>query len=81
MVSRHGHDGRAKAAQKGRCAVVLRGPAAVGQVAGGDDQLGLHLRRERTDRLLERGVVARPEMEIREVQDARNHRRSRLYSE
>ena len=68
---------RRKAAARSCCVA----PAAVRQIAGRDDQLGLRLRHERADRLVERGVVARAEMEIREVQDARNHRRSRLYSE
>ena len=65
MVPRDGHDRRAKAAQKGGGAVVLGGPPAVRQVAGGDDQLGLCPRHERPDRLVNRGVVTRPEMEIR----------------
>ena len=75
-------DRRAEAAQEGGGAVVLVAPAAVRQVAARDDQLGLRPRSTSAPIACSRTrVVARPEMEIGDVQDARNHRRSRLYSE
>ena len=74
--------GAAERAQERRRPVVLLAPAPVGQVAGRDDQFGLDsLRAERASASLENRVVARPEMQIRNVEDARIHRRSRLYSE
>ncbi len=81
MVPRDGHHRRAQPPQECGGLVVLGASAAVCQVAGRDDQIGPGLSHEIADRIMDHGVVARAEMEIRQVQDARSHRRSRLYSE
>jgi hypothetical protein len=67
--------------KRGGRAAVLLGSAPVGQIAGGDDQFRLQPLQQIGQRMLQYRVVARSEMEIRKVEDARIHRRSRLYSE
>ena len=63
------------------CLLVLVTPAAVRQVAAGDDELGRDPLDQVGQRALEDVVVAGPEMEVRDVEDACLHRRSRLYSD
>ena len=62
-------------------AIVLGGLPPVRQIAGRNDQLRLQALQQVGERMLDDGAVAGPDMQIRKVEDARNHRRSRLYSE
>jgi hypothetical protein len=60
---------------------MLVAPAPVRQVAARDHELGVDAVGEAAQRVEEQVVVPRPEVEVRDVQEARRHRRSRLYSD
>jgi hypothetical protein len=72
--------GQAEAAEKPRGALVLAAPRAMGQIAGRDEQLGLEFLEQLSQRMLDRRVLARTEVEIGEVKNPRPHGRSRLYT-
>jgi precorrin-4 methylase len=60
---------------------VLVPPPAVGEVAARDHELRRGALDETGEGALENRIVTRTEMKVGDMQDARNHRRSRLYSE
>ncbi len=63
----------AERTQKARRALVLGAPAAVCEVAAGDDQLGLDRSDQRGERALDGRVLLRARMDVGDVQDARRH--------
>jgi hypothetical protein len=78
VVAGHGEEGCPEPAQECGRLVVLLGPAAVREVAARNDQLGCDLLHQRADPALDRRIVLRAEVQVRDVEDARSHRRSRL---
>ena len=81
VIPRNRHHRRAEPTEEGGRAIVLGGLPPVRQIAGRNDQLRLQALQQVGERMLDDGAVAGPDMQIRKVEDARNHRRSRLYSE
>jgi hypothetical protein len=84
VVSGHCEDRPAKAFEEVRRAGVLLGSPSVRQVAAGDDQLRVDPLDQVRKTRLDPWLVARADMEIREVKESRRgagHRRSRLYTQ
>jgi hypothetical protein len=84
MVARDGEDRPPEALQERGGAFVLRGAAAVREVAARDDQLGVDSLDQGSEARLEPRFLARADMEIREVEKScpgAGHRRGRLYTQ
>jgi hypothetical protein len=78
VVARDRENRRAEPLQEPGCPLVLLGSTAVGQVAARDDELRPHVDEQRCYRLLDRGILARAEMQVGDVENAGGHGRSRL---
>ena len=78
MVSRDREEWTAETPEEGRGAGVLVLPAAMRQVTAHDDQFGVLRLDQRDQRALDLGVLARPDVEIRDVEHAGRHGRWRL---
>ena len=70
MVSGNDQKRRAEGAQKRCRALVLFGRVAVRQIAARDDELGGELGDERTEIVLDLGLLTRARMEVGNLQDA-----------
>jgi hypothetical protein len=81
VVSWHGQDGRPKALQKLRCALVLARPPAVREVTGGDDQHRREARNQLAQGRLDGLFLARPDVQVGEVDQADWHDRGTLYTQ
>jgi hypothetical protein len=80
VVAGYGQHGRRQAAQESRGARVLVAFAAVRQVAGRDHELGLDAFDESVQGTLEEGLLARPDVDVGDVNQASWHSRGRLYT-
>ena len=80
VVAGDDEQGWAECAQQRRCRLVLHGRSPVGEVAAGDHELRLEALDERRERPLGGRRLGRAYVQIGHVQDACNHRRSRLYT-
>ena len=78
MVARDGDDRSAERDEVPVGALVLAAPAAVGQVARSDDEIGLHLPGEAPERFLDPRILACTRVEVGNMQDACGHERMRL---
>jgi hypothetical protein len=78
VVARHGQDGRPEGAKEVARPLVLAPASAIGQIAGGDDDLGAHLSGEPDERCLDLRVLACTDVEIGNMEDACGHERMRL---
>jgi hypothetical protein len=78
VIARDGEDRRAKRAQQLGCSLVLVGPAAMREVAAGDEQLRPMLLDEREESGRDRRIFRRAHVEIRDVEEAGRHDRRRL---
>ena len=78
VVPRHRQHRRAERDEEAVGAVVLLRPAAMREVAGGDDQLRLQARDERRERRLDLRILLLPHVEIRYVDEGCGHDRWRL---
>jgi hypothetical protein len=73
------HRGR-EAPQKCSDALVLIPPSAVCQVASRDDEVGLRALYEGSQRALHDGLLACPDVDVGDVDQASGHSRGRLYT-
>jgi hypothetical protein len=80
VVARHGQDGRRQGAEQRGHSLVLVTPAAVGEVARGDDEIGSDPLHERSQRSFQSGLLAGADMDVGDVDQAPRHSRSRLYT-
>ena len=78
VVPRHRQHRRAERGEEAVRAVVFLGPAAMSQVARGDDELRLQPRHERGQRRLNLRILLLPHVEIRYMDEGRGHDRWRL---
>jgi hypothetical protein len=78
VVPRDGEQRQVEPAQESRSPLVLVAPAAVREVAARDDQLGAGPLDQPGERALDVRVLARPGVQVGQVQDARRHRARRL---
>jgi hypothetical protein len=78
VVAGHCEDGWPKGAEERGGALELSRPAAVREVAGGDDELRLDPLDEARERLLDFGLLVRADVEIGNVEEPGRHNRTRL---
>ena len=78
VVPRHRQHRRAERDEEAVGAVVLLRPAAMREVAGGDDELRPQPRDERRERRLDLRILLLPHVEIRYMDEGRGHDRWRL---
>ena len=78
VVARDHEQRSLEPSQKGRCALVLLAAATVGEIAAGDDQLGLDAVDQRVERALDLGLLDGADVQVREVEEPCWHRRRRL---
>ena len=78
MVARDGDDGRAEPAQQRGGPLVLLAPAAVGQVAARDDEVGLQPLDERAERTRDVGALVAADVQVRDVENPCCHLRPSL---
>jgi len=80
VISRNREDGRAQRMEK-RCGTLeLRALPAVREIAGGEHELRSKLRGELAQRGDGLGLLASPDVEVRDVENSRGHGRGRLYT-
>ena len=80
VVARNGQHGRRQAAQQRRDMLVLIASPAVREIPRRDDEIGLNAVDERVQGALDKGLVAGPDMDVGDVNQARRHSRGRLYT-
>ena len=80
MVTGDGEEGRAKAAEELRRALELIAPSPVCEVAGREQQLGFVTGHQLSEGSEGLGRLAPPDVEVGDVENARGHRRGRLYT-
>jgi hypothetical protein len=78
VVAGHREHRRAERVEEAVGPLVLVSAPAVGEVAGGDDQLRAEARGESSQCLLYRVLIARTRVEVGNMQDACSHERMRL---
>ena len=81
VVAGHGEDVSAEAVQEPGGSLVLVASTSMCEVAARHDQTGRRPFDQRAHRVLEDRIVSRSDVQVRDVKDARGHRRSRLYSD
>ena len=72
--------GRGESSQECRNPLVLIAPSAVRQVARRDDEVGLRALDEGSQRALQDGLLACPDVDVGDVDQASGHSRGRLYT-
>ena len=80
MVAGYCEHGGGQASQEGCDALVLIAPSVVRQVARRDDEVGLCVLDECSQRGLDDGLLACSEVDIGDVDQASRHSRGRLYT-
>ena len=80
VVAGNREHGRRQAAQQRRNALVLVAPAAVREVARGDYEIGLDVLYEALQSALDEGLLACPDVDVGDVDQASGHSRGRLYT-
>jgi len=80
VISGYGQHGDPEAPKELRCSLEFRTPPAVREIARGEHELGGELRGELAQRGNGLGRLALADVEIRDVENARGHRRGRLYT-
>jgi hypothetical protein len=80
VVAGHGEHRRLETAKKRRDLLVLVTSAAVGEVAGGDDERRPNIVDEPAQRALDEGLLAGSDMDVGDVDQPEGHSRGRLYT-
>ena len=80
MVAGNGEHWRRQAAQQRRDTLVLVAPPAVREVARRDHEIGPNALDESPQGALDEGLLARSDVDVGDVDQARRHSRGRLYT-
>ncbi len=80
VIAGNGEHGRRQAAQQRRDTLVLVAPPAVREVARRDHEIGPNALDESTQGALDEGLLARSDVDVGDVDQARRHSRGRLYT-
>ena len=80
MIAGNGEHGRRQAAQQRRDTLMLVAPPAVREVARRDHEIGPNALDESTQGALDEGLLARSDVDVGDVDQARRHSRGRLYT-